>query len=389
MKTLRTIATLSVLAAFVATLAPVGVFAATPTPCANPVKIATWRGCEPDISTEGTVKTYPRSAVVSASFTANGAYYKTSDVPLLSIQYGTSQSEMYQSTSSIKMFKDDTLSFALENIKEGTPVYYRARLKWAGGEKFGDSKPVVWNTSSSQYTGVSTTDGTSTAVAGSTTGNGSTTTATTNPTYSLTPAGTTASTGFFGGLFGTKSTKTTATTTTSRFKNVDEKSGLKLAIDDGNTQVHQGDTVTLKVRYENNSNKSYSNGTIDIYVPEQYTIETTNKGIHDKVNNMVAISLRDFPAGGFGTAIIIAKATGGSKDLDQAVSQAGLKVGGMTLAVADIDEYISGTSSSSGLGASVSGAKFVPGTLIGWIVLLIVLAGIVIIGRRYFVKKDY
>ena len=74
--------------------------------------------------------------------------------------------------------------------------------------------------------------------------------------------------------------------------------------------------------------------------------------------------------------------------MDQAVSQASLKAGAVSLKVTDIDEYVGG--SGSVLGASASrGAGFLPASLIGWIVLLIVLAGIVIVGRRYFVKKDY
>ncbi len=381
MKTLRNITALFITIATVGVIIPGSVFAAN---CPNPVKINSWRGCEPSVLTLGTIRTNERSAVVSASFSANGADYNTSDSPSISIQYGTSQSEMYQSTAAITLLNDKTVSFLLENLQENTPVYYRARLQWAGSqEKFGEIKPVVWKTSSSQYTGTPSTTDTLGSTTGSTTVNGST--ATSNPTYTLTPK--TSSPGLFNIFSGSGSTKTT--TATSRFKNVDEKSGLKLAIDDGETQVRQGDTVTLKVRYENNSAKSYSNGTIEIYLPDQFTIESTNKGIHDKVDNMVSISLRDFPAGGFGTAIVIAKATGGSGDLDQAVSQAGLKVGNITLKVADIDEYVSGSSASTGLGASVSGARFVPGTLIGWIVLLIILAGIVIVGRRYFIKKDY
>jgi hypothetical protein len=271
----------------------------------------------------------------------------------------------------------------LKDLRRGQTYYYRAVLSWVGGSKNGDIQQVKWATASTTTTGSAAS--TNSTIDGSTAVAGSTTTADTSDDYILRP--TAPSTGLFG-MFGTKKA-TTATTTTSRFKNVDEKSGFKLAIDDGVTKVAQGDTVTLKVRYENNNAKSYSDGVINIYLPDQYIVDTTNKGIHDKVDNMVSISLKEFPAGGFGTAIVIAKATGRSGDLDQAVSQASLTVGTVTLKVTDIDEYGAGDGSGNGLGASASGAGFLPGKLIGWILLLVVLAAIVIIGRRYFAKKDY
>lgn len=341
--------------------------------CTNPVTIASWEGCEPTVRTMGN-KTEPNTdtAVISAFFTSNGADYNTSDRPLVSIEYGSSPSELNQTSDPISVPPgSQTLGFLIKNLEPGKPYYYRAILSWVGGVKTGDIQPIKWTT----------------AVNTSTTVNSSTVTDTTTTNdFQIVP--TAPSTGIFS-IFGTKKATTATKTTGVQFKNVDEKSGLKLAIDDGETTVAQGDTVTLKVRYENNSAKSYRDGMINIYLPDQYTIESTNKGIHDKVDNMVSISLRDFPAGGFGTAVVIAKATGGSADLDQAVSQASLSAGGINLKVTDIDEYSSGSSKNNVLGASASGTGFLPGSLIGWLILLIVLALIVIVGRRYFMKKDY
>ena len=353
--------------------------------CAEPVTIASWEGCEPTVRTMGN-KTEPNtdSAVVTVFYTSNGADYNTSDRPMISVEYGSDLSALTQTTDPISVPPgSQTIGFLLKDLRRGQTYYYRAVLSWVGGSKNGDIQQVKWATASTTTTGSAAS--TNSTIDGSTAVAGSTTTADTSDDYILRP--TAPSTGLFG-MFGTKKA-TTATTTTSRFKNVDEKSGFKLAIDDGVTKVAQGDTVTLKVRYENNNAKSYSDGVINIYLPDQYIVDTTNKGIHDKVDNMVSISLKEFPAGGFGTAIVIAKATGRSGDLDQAVSQASLTVGTVTLKVTDIDEYGAGDGSGNGLGASASGTGFLPGKLIGWILLLIVLAAIVIIGRRYFAKKDY
>ncbi len=368
-------------------LIPVAAFAKDED-CPQPVKIASWDGChgDPIVYTKGSItEANTNSAVVNASFTFNGADFNTSDAPQIYIEYGQDPT-LYtkEVTDSITVLNQTigSVGFSIKGIQHGKNYYYRAILVWVGGITKGDILPIEWKTATTTTTttGSTTTTTTSPAI------DGSTTKANTSDNYMLQP--TAPSTGLFG-IFGTKKA-TTATTTTSQFKNVDEKSGFKLAIDDGVTKVSQGDTVTLKVRYENNNAKLYKDGTINIYLPDQYIVDTTNKGIHDKVDNMVSINLKEFPAGGFGTAIVIAKATGRSGNLDQAVSQASLTVGTVTLKVTDIDEYGAGTDSSGNvLGASASGAGFLPGKLIGWILLLIVLAAIVIIGRRYFVKKDY
>ena len=282
------IATLLVSGSFV----PAITFAAAA--CAEPVTIASWEGCEPTIRTMGN-KTEPNtnSAVVSVFFTSNGADYNTSDRPLVSVEYGSDLSELNQTTDPLSVPPgSQTVGFLLENLRKGQPYYYRAVLSWVGGSKNGDIQQIKWATASTNNTAGATTTNTTTnsnsTIDGSTFVNGATTTAATTDTsnqYIVRP--TAPSTGIFG-IFGTKKTTTTAaTTTTSRFKNVDEKSGFKLAIDDGVTKVSQGDTVTLKVRYENNNAKSYNDGVINIYLPDQYIVDTTNKGIHDKVDNMV------------------------------------------------------------------------------------------------------
>lgn len=397
MKKITTFITLFVLIVMAAGSSAAPVFAAT-YPCSPTVVYPGWEGCEPSVQLGGTISTDKYSAIVTATYNSNGSNYNdfSQYTPTMSIEYGPSGTNSYN--KSVTVCKDNqsnnnngqtvtalckqnkgsrTSVFYIDGLTEGKKYQYRARLDWVGGTKYsGEVK---------EFTAVKAIMPTDTSTVTTPTTSTTTTNTTTNTTVA--PSTVPKSGGIFGIFGGT--TTTTTPKTTSRFNNVDEKSGFKLAIDNGETQVHQGDTVTIKVRYENNSTKSYSDGTIDIYLPDQYTFETSNKGVYDKVDHVVAISLRDFPAGGFGTAIVSAKATGKAGDLDQAMSQASMKVAGVSLKVSDIDEYIAGSGSGSILGASASGTGFLPASLIGWIVLFIILAGIVIIGRRYFVKKDY
>lgn len=371
------------------------------------VTISSWRGCEPVVETRGTVSTDKYSAVVNVFYSSMGADYNTSDFPLLSVEYGlVADGSFDMSTDPKPQSKgNETVAFFLNGLDEGKTYQYRAVLSWVGGVKYGEVKKfqaIKKITTSSDIETVTVSTGTSgTSSSGSTQPKTSTTSSgsTTSTSSSSTPKSSSSSsssstssgstTGIFS-LFG-GSTKSSGSTVTSVFNNIDEKSGFRLAIDNGKTEVRTGDTVTVKVRYENNNTKSFTNGSVEIFLPDQYTITATNKGIIDKVSNAVVISLRDFPAGAFGTAVVTAQATGKSGDFDQAMTQAGMKIGGVVLKVADIDEYIvaSKSSSSSKLGASASGTGMLPGTIIGWLLLLIILAAIVIIGRRYFMKKDY
>lgn len=341
-------------------------------------RINSWEGCKPIVETVGVISTDKYSAIVQAFYSSNNADYNKVDEPKLGIefdQYGTfnlSSEFIPQPLGSQKQ------SFLLNGLKDGKTYYYRAVLYWAGGVEYGATKEF---TVGKQTIGTGVSPATS-----STTGN--TTNTTTNTTTDDFVISTAPTISPWGNLFG--GNKKTTPTTTSRFKQVEEKSGFKLAIDNGETQVRQGDTITTKVRYENNNTKSYENGTVEIYLPKEYSFESTNKGVHDRVDNVVVINLREFPAGGFGTVIVTARATGKTGNIDQVVSQASMKIGTTTLKVSDVDEYQEGNlRGNSGLGGSVAGTGFLPGSLIGWIILLIVLALIVVIGRRYFIKKDY
>ena len=362
-------------------------------------RIGSWDGCEPIVQTVGTVSTDKNSAVINAFYSSNGAGYNADSWPTMTIEYGLLSDGQFDNSSGRKSMPhgSDTVGFMITGLDEGKWYQYRAVLSWVGGVKYGEVKKfqaikkitvITPDTTTTSTITSSTSSGSSTSSSTTTSSNSSTSTKpkTTTSTSSNSSSSTATTSGGLFSLFSGSTAKTD--TPTSIFNNIDERAGFRLAIDDSKTEIRQGETITIKVRYENNNVKSFSNGTVEIYVPDQLAVTGTNKGIIDKVGNSVVISLRDFPAGAFGTAIVTAQATGKAGDLDQVMTQAGMKIGGVVLKVADIDEYIAGSSSST-LGASASGVGFLPGSLIGWILLLIILAAIVIIGRRYFVKKDY
>lgn len=349
------------------------------------VQIKSWNGCEPIIETGGVISTDKYSAVVTTNYNSMGATYNFGDSPVVTVEYGLISGGVFDKTTDSKTLRkiDPTAnSFLLTGLNDGQRYAYRAVLNWPGGIIKGEVKSfdAVKKITAAPVT-VNTTTTTPNSNIPATTN--TTTTTKNDVVYSIEPPKST-----LGGIFG-GSTKTT-TTNNSGFSNVANQSGFRLAIDNGETKVNQGDTITIKVRYENNNTKSADNSSVDIYLAPQYTFVSTTKGIYDRIDNKVSIDLREFPGGGFGTAEVTAKATAKSGDLDQAVSQAALRTPKVTLKVSDVDEYVGGNSSSgSVLGASAAGAGFLPKSIIGWLILLIVLAAIVIIGRRYFIKKDY
>lgn len=357
-------------------------------------EIASWEGCEPLVQTVGTISTDKNSAVVNASYSSNGADYNTVEKPVLYIEYGKVSENDFSNLSDMTGLTkgSETVGFTLKGLDAGEWYQYRAALSWVGGVKYGEIrqfqaiKKITIPTPepvSSVTVSNTVTDSTNTKNITDTKNEVSTPTSQAT-TPSRKDSDTIVDTGVWS-IFGTK--KNTTTSKEPIFKNIEERSGFKLAIDDERTEVRQGDTVTIKVRYENNNAKSFSDGSVEIYLPDQMLITTTSKGIIDKVGNRVVISLRDFPAGAFGTATVTAQVVKPVGDLDQVITQAGLKVADVILKVADVDEYISGNQNSQ-LGASAGAMSLLPGKLIGWILLLLVLTGAVILGRRYF-KKDY
>jgi hypothetical protein len=363
------------------------------TDCVRPTSTQ-WRGCEPVISTGNVVSTTAYSAIVKSSYSSSGADYNSEYSPILTIEYGQiipGQISDFNrvaepSNQSKYMAKGNrTPDFVLTNLEDGEKYAYRARLEWVGGIKYGETKFFIAKKAinPAEPTTPSTVVPPSSVIPPAPAN-----TATPPPTpevvYStkptITPLGS-----IFG--FGTSNNTTSNTNTT---ENVAEKSGFRLVIDNNQTEVSQGDAVTLKVRYENNTTKSADNAVVDIYLAPQYTFVSTNKGIHDRIDNKVTVSLREFPAGGYGTVTIEAKATGRGGEIDQAVSQAALRVNKIVLKVSDVDEYFADRKNSkSVLGASASQGNFLPASILGWLVLLVIVALIIILGRRYFVKKDY
>ena len=355
------------------------------------VKISSWNGCEPIIETGGVISTDKYSAVVSASLNIMGADYNGEDSPTIAIEYGLISGGTFDRVTEPKARSrtgSPSISFLLSGLEDGQKYAYRAVLQWPGGTKRGEvksfyaKKQIMPSEPAANPTGTgSNSQIPATTTPATTASDDNTVVYSANPT---TPKST--NTGILGGLFGSKSTTTTKSN--SAFSNTAEQSGFRLAIDNGKTEIRQGDTMTIKVRYENNNSKSADGSVVDIYLAPQYSFESTTKGIYDRIDNKITIDLRQFPGGAFGTAVITAQATAKGGDLDQAVSQAALRTPKVTLKVADIDVYVAGSNNST-LGASASGTGFLPQSILGWLLVLIILAALVIIGRRYFIKKDY
>lgn len=334
----------------------------------------TWNGCAPIIETAGVISTDKYSAVVQAFFNSNNADYTIYDYPELGIEFGPVKDGDFKYVTKLEAQLPGATnrSFLLNGLTEGETYMYRAVLYWVGGVEYGTTKEFVAGQKKLGSGGSVTSTETS-----------STTTTSTNSSNSQS-VGSQINLSPFGNLFSNKPAQETKKTI---YKQTDEKSGFRLAIDNGESLIRQGDIVTTKVRYENNNTRSSNNATVEIFFPKEYSVDSTNKGIVDRVGNKIVVSIDEFPAGGYGTIIATARATGRLGTIDQVLTQATLTVGSVKLAVTDADEYGEGNIRKTQ--NSVSGANFVPGTLIGWIFLLIILALIVVIGRRYFIKKDY
>jgi hypothetical protein len=163
---------------------------------------------------------------------------------------------------------------------------------------------------------------------------------------------------------------TTAIGTGARF--------IRLTIDNHRDTVAKGDELAYDVEWENISNQNLRDLVLEISIPESLEIVSIERGQIDHKTNTVYINIDELRAGERDDTTIRAKVTGTLQSNESVTARAIIafenpenKAQENAIAY-DSDSYIA---SQNVLGASIFGLGFLPGTLAGWlfIILLIIL----------------
>ena len=160
------------------------------------------------------------------------------------------------------------------------------------------------------------------------------------------------------------------------------KNGVAISISDEQARTSVGDVMTFTIQYENINKESLKNAELVIELPEQYEfVKSSSDMDYNEHDNTVTYIAGRVAAGTIKTVTFTARAIGdGSSEVR---TTATLFYEGGTISASDRDSYHGG--SKSVLGASVFGAGFFPQTLWGWLAIIILIAVIIIVARRYVV----
>jgi hypothetical protein len=147
------------------------------------------------------------------------------------------------------------------------------------------------------------------------------------------------------------------------------------------------------VTYRNISGQTLQNAVLRITHPKELTFVNSSRGDYEVVDRTVTIALGDIPAGGQGVVQVRARVNSEAVVGNLAVTTATVVyTNTISRAQEDAIAYSMATISNdcpNNLGASVFGAgSFLPHTLVGWLLLILVILALIVIGRQIYKKKE-
>ena len=289
-----------------------------------------------------TVVTITASAITNTGANLSGGFNSnhSCDVTKGYFQYGRTTG--LGSTSTVVSLSDENGVFIqrLEGLTPGRTYYYRAVAIGCTGTGFGDIRSF-------------TTTGVPVVVP---------------PTSTPTP---------------TPVTPTVTTTTISTGSGL-----IKLFIDDNRDVVANGEISTYEVNWENVSSYELEDIEIEVTLPNEADFLATTRGRYNEDNHTVFIEIDDLDPEDDNDAHITVRINDrGTENLIVASAVGVFEHPETTARESAIDfDSTDRYNTANNLGASVFGAGFFPGTLLGWLILLLVLF-LVFVAARYYALR--
>ncbi len=285
-----------------------------------------------------TVQTLAPFQISDNFVTMDGFYNMNGCSGYTYFEYGPTMS-LGNRTNSISRSQSGSMAQSINGLNSSTTYYYRAVVQNCNSTVYGDVRSF-------------TTSARSTVV------------------YDNNPIINTGTTTVIRNNTVRTNTVTTAIGTGARF--------IRLTIDNHRDTVAKGDELAYDVEWENISNQNLRDLVLEISIPESLEIVSIERGQIDHKTNTVYINIDELRAGERDDTTIRAKVTGTLQSNESVTARAIIafenpenKAQENAIAY-DSDSYIA---SQNVLGASIFGLGFLPGTLAGWlfIILLIIL----------------
>ncbi|MBP6858083.1 MAG: DUF11 domain-containing protein [Candidatus Pacebacteria bacterium] len=147
------------------------------------------------------------------------------------------------------------------------------------------------------------------------------------------------------------------------------------------------------VSYKNISSQTLQNSVLRVTLPKELTLINSSRGDYEVVDRTITIALGDIPAGGSGTVQVRAKVNTTAVIGNLAVTTATVVyTNTITRAQEDAIAYSLVNISNDCPNVNVLGASafglFLPSTLLGWLILILVILALIVIGRQLARKKE-
>ncbi len=182
-------------------------------------------------------------------------------------------------------------------------------------------------------------------------------------------------------------TNTTNTTNTVYISSGTGNPYMKLSITPDFENVMVGDTVNYDVVWKNISGTTLKNSTLRIKLPKEMTFKKSTVGEFSTSDNTLTDILGDIKAGENGTFKIQSEVN--STRTHKLVTTASVVFTLPSTAQNDVTAYAINNlvdSAGNSLGANALFSGFMPNSLLGWLIVILIILGIVAVSRRFYKK---
>lgn len=150
-----------------------------------------------------------------------------------------------------------------------------------------------------------------------------------------------------------------------------------------------GDEFNYQIVYQNVSNKTLANAVLEINIPTELEyVRSTNGGTYSNNNRSLVYALGTLAPNQGGTLSVTTKALSSARGKDSVVTSLSLSYTNPdTLAQEEAIAYVLhnfGTCTTNGAALSLFGGAFLPTTLAGWLLLIILILALILIARALY-----
>ncbi|MEK7148511.1 MAG: hypothetical protein AAB770_01195 [Patescibacteria group bacterium] len=176
-------------------------------------------------------------------------------------------------------------------------------------------------------------------------------------------------------------------TTTVITRGSSAQSLASLSIEGGAEMIGSGEKRTYRVTWKNDSTQPLKNVVLRVTFPQSMNVDSATKGSFSSSDNSVIVDLKTLAPKEEGDTFIFATSGRGLKPGELLVVTANMVYTGINGVQGDAIAYVThrAEAAQNAIGANIFGAgDFVPTTLFGWILLMILVLVLVLLGNHLY-----